>query len=125
MTQPPRKTFGKRGPPPEIRPPAPVYHAPEGLGGPAPHDSRRLRSTAVFLSVWGVATLGGLWLVGARACQDDDPNAPCHASGHGGGGHGFYSSGGGGSAHGVSFGGFGGTGASGAHGGGGHGGGGE
>jgi hypothetical protein len=105
-----------------------VFHAPQGLGGPEPHDARRLRSIAVFLTTFGLATLAGLWLVeSVRSCPDDDPDAACqNSSGHSSGGHSSARHGGSGSVHGAtSFGGFGATGEGGAHGGGPGGGGGE
>jgi uncharacterized membrane protein YgcG len=124
------KTFGHRGPPAtKARPP--VTHAPQGLGGPEPHDKRRLRSLVVFLTTCGVATIFGLALIDTlrgKPCPAPDPNdwnAPkadpnCRSGGHGGGGgHGGWSFGGSSGQSSVSFGGFGSTGAGGAHGGGG------
>jgi hypothetical protein len=135
----PPKPFGRRAPP-EIKPKPPAFHAPQGLGGPEPNDPRRLRSLVIVLTVIGLGTLATLWLTERNRCQEDDADAACHATGHGGGGgHGAGGSYGGGSggstadaganssegSHGAAFGGFGGTGEAGAHsGGGGHGGGG-
>ncbi len=132
----PPKDFGRRNPRPVIEPPPVVLHAPQGLERDTPpHDRRRLRSVAVFLGVFGLATVGGVAMVeairAANQCKKADPddwNAPdCRSGGHGGGwgsygwGGGSYSSG---SRSSASFGGFGATGEGGAHGGG-HGGGGE
>jgi hypothetical protein len=126
----PRKPFGRRNLP-EIEPPPPVLHAPEGLGGPEPHPPRRLRSLAVVLTGFGLIALIGVWQAQKNRCAEDDSNtANCNSSGHGGGGHGGgFVGGAGGSnasggadaegAHGAAFGGFGGTGEGGAHGGGG------
>ncbi len=135
----PPTPFGRRNAPQKkIEPPPIVYHAPQGLGGDRqPHDPRRLRSIAVFIGVWGLATISGLALVQSmrdRQCRNADPNDPnatatCHSSGghSGGGGHYWFSGGSGSSQSAASFGGFGATGESGAHSGGfgGHGGGGE
>jgi hypothetical protein len=115
-----------------IAPPPVITHAPQGLGGDKPpHDRRRLRSIAVVVGVWGLATIAGLALVQSmrRHCENSDPGdwggtneANCsQGGGHGGGGGGgvHFSGSGGASQGSASFGGFGGTGEGGGHGGGG------
>ncbi|HUO53846.1 MAG TPA: hypothetical protein VMU18_03825 [Rhodoblastus sp.] len=122
---PPPKPFGRRNLPQKIVPPPLVAHAPNGLAGTPEPDSRRLRSLAIAIGVFGAATIGGLALVQAlrdESCRDRDPNDPnvpaCHSGGgggHGGGGHWYGSSSNSSSERGYAFGGFGATGESGAH----------